>query len=423
MTNKFMLLSLIIYAFLAAGLITRNGAFLALAVPVIVYLGVALLFAPAAPQLRVSRTLSHDRATPEQPVTVTVTVTNDGASLPELMLVDAVSPTLHIIEGAAGLLTTLDSGESVEFNYQVLGKRGLYRFSAVSATVSDQFGLFSSQVDLSAPAQFFVLPELVKLRRAAIRPRRVGLYSGQIPARQGGPGVEFFGVREYQPGDPVRWINSRATARYPQTLFVNEFEQERMVDVGIVVDARRQSDVQVGSESLFEYSIQAAAALAETFLGGGNRVGLLLYGRSINWTFPGYGKVQQERIMRSLAQAEQGVGEVFEGLEHLPTWLFPLHSQIVLISPLLPGDAEELIKLRARGYRVLVISPNPIDFERQTLPDSSQVALAVRIAQAERDLLFRKLRHAQIRVVDWPVALPFYQVAHTSLSRLPWQRG
>ena len=127
--------------------------------------------------------------------------------------------------------------------------------------------------------------------------------------------------------------------------------------------------------------------------------------------------------MRSLAQAEQGVGEVFEGLEHLPTWLFPLHSQIVLISPLLPGDAEELIKLRARGYRVLVISPNPIEFERQTLPDNNQVTLAVRIAQAERDLLFRKLRHAQIRVVDWPVALPFYQVAHTALSRLPWQRG
>lgn len=423
MNKRFTLLSLIIYALLAAGLITRNGAFLALAVPLMVYLGAALLFAPEPPRLRVKRTLSHDRATPDQPVMVTVTVTNEGSPLAELRLVDTVPPTLRLIEGQAGVLTTLDSGEAVEFNYQVLGRRGLYRFSGVSATASDYFGLFPAQVSLNAPAQFFVLPELIKLRRVAIRPRRVGLYSGQIPARQGGPGVEFFGVREYQPGDPVRWINGRATARYPQTLFVNEFEQERMVDVGMVVDARRQSDVPVGSESLFEYSIQAAAALAETFLSGGNRVGLLVYGRSINWTFPGYGKVQQERIMHSLAQAEQGAGEVFERLEHLPTWLFPLHSQLVLISPLLPEDADELVKLRARGYRVLVISPNPIEFEQRTLADNQSVALAVRIAQAERNLLFKKLRHAQIQVVDWPVAVPFYQVAHMALSRLPWQRG
>ena len=419
MNKKLLLLSLIIYGLLAAGLITRDGAFLALAVPVMIYLGTALLAAPGTPQLRATRTLSRDRATFDQPVSVRVKITNEGSLLEEILLADAVPPTLKVIEGQTSVVTTLRSGETVELNYVVLGRRGLYRFSTISATVRDSFGLFSSQVKLTVPAQFFVLPELVKLKRVAIRPRRVGLYSGQIPARQGGPGVEFFGVREYQAGDPMRWLNARATARYPQSLFVNEFEQERIVDVGLIVDARQQTDVQRGSESLFEYSIQAAAALTESFLGSGNRVGLLLYGRSIDWTFPGYGKVQQERIMRSLAQAEQGVGEVFERLEHLPTWLFPLHSQIVLVSPLLLHDAVELIKLRARGYRILIISPNSIEYERQKLPANKHVTLAARLAQAERDLLFRKLRQAQIRVVDWPVATPFYQVAHMALSRPP----
>lgn len=422
MNKNVTLLALLIYGLVAAGLITRNGAFLALAVPVMVYLAAALLLAPATPQLRVTRTLSRDRATLDQPVSVRVTVTNDGPALPEIFLADAVPPALSVVDGSTSLVTTLRAGETIELGYEVLGQRGLYRFSTIAAAVSDPFGLFRTEVEVSAPAQFFVLPELVKVKQVAIRPRRVGLYSGQIPARQGGPGVEFFGVREYQPGDPMRWVNARATARHPAGLFVNEFEQERIVDVGLVVDARRQSDVRVGQESLFEYSIQAAAALTETFLGSGNRVGLLLYGRAIHWTFPGYGKVQQERIMRSLAQAEQGRGEVFERLEHLPTWLFPLRSQIVLVSPLLPDDAEELVKLRARGYRVLVISPNPIVFESRALPSSKPVDLAVRIAQAERDLLFRKLRQAQVRVVDWPVATPFYQVAHAALSRPPLQR-
>ncbi|MCB0197033.1 MAG: DUF58 domain-containing protein [Anaerolineae bacterium] len=422
MNKKIILLSLTLYSLLAAGLITRNGAYLALAVPLMVYLGAAVLFTPAEPQLRVSRTLSRERATFDQPVAVTVTITNDGPLLEAVFLKDSVPPTLTVTEGQSATVTTLRPGDTVELRYTVRGKRGLYRFSTLTVTVSDPFGLFQTQIELSAPAQFFVLPELVKVQRAAIRPRRVGLYSGQIPARQGAPGVEFFGVREYQAGDPLRWVNARATARYPQTLFVNEFEQERMVDVGLIVDARRQSDVQNGGESLFEYSIQAAAALTETFLGGGNRVGLLVYGRSINWTFPGYGKVQHERIMRALAQAEQGVGEVFERLEHLPTWLFPLHSQIVLVSPLLAHDAEELIALRARGYRVLVISPNPIAFEHRALPPGPSLDVAVRVAHIERNTLFRKLRQAHIRVVDWPVTLPFYQVAHTALSRLPLQR-
>ena len=42
-----------------------------------------------------------------------------------------------------------------------------------------------------APGEFLVLPEMTRLRRVAIRPRQTRVYSGTIPARQGGPGVEL----------------------------------------------------------------------------------------------------------------------------------------------------------------------------------------------------------------------------------------
>ena len=45
-------------------------------------------------------------------------------------------------------------------------------------------------------------------------------------------------------------INARATARNPQSLFVNQFEQERVADVGLILDARRQSDVRTGDGAL-----------------------------------------------------------------------------------------------------------------------------------------------------------------------------
>jgi uncharacterized protein (DUF58 family) len=416
-------LGLMIYALVLAALITREGRILVLAIPILIYLAAGLLHEPEAPRFEISRNLNTDRVTPHQPVVVTLTLTNTGPSLEEVSLEDVIPPTLTVVEGAPTWLARVESGQTINLTYTVVGRRGLYRFSDMRVTATEQFGLFRKEIILQAPAQFFVLPEIVKVRQVAIRPRRIKVYNGLIPARQGGPGVEFFGVREYQSGDPLRWINARTSARYDDKLFINEYEQERVVDIGLILDARHQSDVRVGPEALFEYSVQAAATLAETFINSGNRVGLLIYGRSIDWTFPGYGKIQQERIFRALARAQQGNGKIFERLEHIPTRLFPARSQIVFISPLLGDDAEMLIKLRARGYQMMVISPDPISFEQQNFAPNDDVLLAIQFARFERQLILSKLAHANVQVVDWPVKTPFYQMAHIALSRFPFQRG
>ncbi len=422
------LLSLIIYGLVIAGLGTRNGGFLVLAIPVMVYLAAGLFYEPEAPQLKIDRHLSADRVVPGQVITVTLTITNDGPSLEEVHLVDNIPPALEVREGNHTLMTGLTGGQTVQIEYSVLGKRGLYRFLGLDVTIRDYLGLSKKQFTLSTPDQFLVLPEIVKVKKVAIRPPHAGIYAGLIPARQGGPGIEFFGVREYRAGDPLRRVNERASARHQHALFVNEFEQERVVDVGLILDARRQSDARQwrhakwGWETLFEYGVQATATLTDTFLDGGNRVGLFIYGRSLDWTFPSYGKVQRERIIRALARAKQGDGKIFERLDHLPTRLFPVQSQLVLISPLLADDWDMLIRLRARGYRLLIISPDPVAFERKGMADSDSVNLATLIAHVERELLLTKLREAEIQVVDWPVEVPFHQVAQVALSRLPFYR-
>ncbi len=415
--SKSFLLSLLIYSLVFAALVTRNGGLLTLAIPPVVYLGIAILYRPRQIRLKATRTLSTNLVLPDEAITVKLILTNEGGPLDELFLADLLPSAVTLVDGQTGLLTSLPAGEAVELTYRLRGQRGYYSFPGVRVVVTGRFGLFQTQELLTAPGEFLVLPEVTRLRRVAIRPRQTRVYSGTIPARQGGPGVEFFGVRDYQPGDPLRWINSRASARHPHTLFINEFEQERVADVGLILDARQQSDAHSPAGSLFEHSIRATAALADVFLNSGNRVGLFIYGRSLDWTYPGYGKVQRLRILKALARAKTGGGHVFEKLEHLPARLFPARSQLVLVSPLLPADAGVLITLRARGYRLLVISPNPVPFERQALAESEEVAVAARLADLERQLLLAKLRQADIRVVDWPVEMPFEYAAHTALGR------
>ena len=229
--------------------------------------------------------------------------------------------------------------------------------------------------------------------------------------------MSFFGVREYQPGDPLRWINSRASARHQQSLFINEFQQERMADIGLILDSRLQSNVATAEGSLFEHAVRATASLATTLLNANNRVGLFIYGNTLDWTYPGYGKIQQQRILWALAKATPSESQVFATLDHLPTRLFPARSQLIFVSPLLTKDVELLIRLRARGYQVLIISPNPVLFEQKAFAVTEQVRLAVRMAQLERALLLDQLRQADVQVMDWPVDTPFETAAQRVLGR------
>jgi uncharacterized protein (DUF58 family) len=405
------------YLLVFVGLVTLNGAMVALALPLVIYLGAALLFGPDEPLLEVSRTLGDDRVGENMPVVVKLAVANAGSRLEEVLVQDQVPHRLEVIDGATSLLASLPPGQTLDLEYTVRARRGGFEFNEVQVSVSDRLGLFRRQVRLQAPAYLSVLPELLRLRRVAIRPLRTRGTAGPVPARQGGSGIDFFGVREYQMGDPRRWINWRVSARHPRTLFTNEFEQERIADVGLILDARRRTDVTAGDDSLFEHGIRATASLAERFLSDGNRVGLLVYGRALDWTFPGYGKIQRERILRALARAQTGDSQVFDNLDYLPTRYFPARSQLVLISPLCMDDLPMLVRLRARGYQLLVVRPDPVPMELQLLGNTPASNLAARIVRVERTLLQRKLQQAGIYVIDWRLDQPFDQVMHASLGR------
>lgn len=416
MTHSF-LLSLLIYIPILAGLAGLNPRLLVLAVPFLLYVALGIWEKAPPGQLNARRTLQPNRLFQGEPVQVTLTFTNTGGALADLLVEDVIPDGLEVVEGDTRLLLSLESGETAEIAYTVVGKRGLHTLPGPRLTVSDSLGVFRTENQLNLPSTLFVLPVVHKVPAIAIRPRRVRVYPGQIPARTGGSGVEFYGVREYQPGDPLRWINHRAGARYEQTLFVNDFEQERAVDVGLILDVRESTNLLAGSGSLLEQTIDATVTLADAFLSYGNRVGLFLYGGAIDWTFPGSGKVQRERILRALARAKMERSQVFDKLSHLPTRLFPVRSQLVLISPLQPDDLDDIVSLRARGYELLLVTPDAITFEMKTLAATRNTELAARLAQLERGHLLRTLGQAGVDVFEWDVEIPFHQVAHRALGR------
>jgi uncharacterized protein (DUF58 family) len=423
--SRSLILSLLVYALLLAGVATVHGDFIALALPLVTYLLIGYLQAPDEIKLEATRDLSIERALPDQEVDVMVTVINHGSSLEEVLFEDILPSGLTVRSGFSRHFLRLARGESYTFAYTVSGRRGAYVFEAIEARVNDHLAVGSSRVRVQAKGRLFVLPPVTRVRHIAIRPRRTRVYAGTIPARAGGSGTEFFGVREYHPGDSPHSINWRASARYTDTLYANEYQQERVADVGIVVDGRQRTNEFARGHSLFDFSVQAAASIADALLSQGNRVGLLLYSTYLGWTLPGYGRIQREKILHALANAKTGDSQIFSDLEHIPTRLFPPESQIVFVSPLIEEDLKPLIQLRAQGYDVLVVSPNPVKFELSYLPSSNpNVDLAGRVIHMERLLLLQRLQRANIHVLDWDVTEPFDLLVKRRLGRAPaWLRA
>lgn len=415
--KRFIFLSTIVYALLLASLITLDGRLIALAIPFVLYLLYGFYNSTELPSLQIERKLSAERVAPDSDILISLVIRNNGDDIEELYLEDQISSHLSLRLGSSRHLIRLPKNSSQTVTYTIAGPRGAYNFESILVEARDIFGLIHRKGILSAHGQLFVFPDVRRLKSVSIHPRKTRVYAGQIPARAGGSGTEFFGVREYQPGDSPRSINWHASARHAQALYANEFQQERVADVGIVLDARERANLFQDKYSIFEHSVTAAAAISDAFISQGNRVGLLVYGSYLSWTLPGYGKVQREKILQSLARAVPGPSTVFEGLEHLSSRMFPPQSQIVLVSSLVHDDLNVVVQLRARGYQVMVVSPDPITFELGLLPASKDVELASRIIRMERNLLIKRLGRAGIQVIEWDVSKPFDQAVGPMLKR------
>jgi uncharacterized protein (DUF58 family) len=405
----------LIFGLVVIGIATLHGDVILLSIPLLAYLFAAIWQRPEGVALAVRREVFPDYAPQGTPITVHLTVTNEGCAIDELRVEEVLPGGAAQLDGKSAAVCALAPQGKIELEYTMSAGRGEYETYEVRTSASDSLHLFDQTLIYRPPAHFVVHPRYPKLDRIPIRPPQTRGFAGPIAARQGGTGIGFWSVREYQPGDSPRQINWRLAARSYQELYTNIFEQERVADVGLILDARHLTNVITPSGSLFEHSVRAAAALAENFLDDGNRVSLLVYGSGLARVFPGYGRIHRDRILKALAKASPGLNYAMENLANLPTRIFPARSQIVMISPLVPDDIPVIVRMRARGYAVLVISPDPVSYESARYQDFNSPAY--RLAFAERNLMLRQIRRSGVQIVNWNVNQPLETAVGAALVR------
>src|SRR5690242_5253216 len=97
--RRWLLLSTLIAVLVLVGLATLRGDLLALAIPVLIYAGAALLDRPTLPQLSATRSFSAQRLANGEPARVSVSITNTGARPATVLLEDQLPQRLALVDG------------------------------------------------------------------------------------------------------------------------------------------------------------------------------------------------------------------------------------------------------------------------------------------------------------------------------------
>lgn len=296
----------------------------------------------------------------------------------------------------------LASGETRRFHYQVHAQRwGGYRLGAILLRARDDWGFLVYDLHATARLALRVYPRLETLRDAA-RPAKTQALAGNETARQGGEGIEFAGVRDFVPGDRVRRINWRLSARRGR-LAVNEQHPERNADVVLFLDTFL--DPVTGGAGLLEIAVRAVASLARYYGQSRDRVGLVSFGGELRWMTPAVGNIQLYRIVESLLDTQVVLSYAWKGIDVLPYRTLPPQALVVALTPLLDDrSSAALLNLAARGFDLAIIEVSPVPYV--TPEPGIEGDMALRLWQMRRDERRFRYQRLGVPVAVWEAGQP-----------------
>lgn len=217
---------------------------------------------------------------------------------------------------------------------------------------------------------------LIRLDWQVIR-RLDGLLQGDYRSLLYGYGLDFADLREYQPGDDIRYIDWNVTARL-NTPYVRQYVEDREISAWFLLDLSPSVDFGTVGRLKRAVLIDFVATLARLLTRNGNRVGAMFYDNRVEHILPARsGRVHVLRLVNDLLKQPLSRDSSFTDLT--PLLEAGLHSikrrsQVFIISDFIsvPGW-ERPLNLLNRRHEVLAI--RLWDRRESELPDVGPILM------------------------------------------------
>lgn len=408
----------------------------AAAIPVAFAAYESLSTVSASAELRAEREISATGARPGEHVEVTLSLTNTGAAaIPDIRIIDGVPDELAVVSNSPRLGTTLRAGETESLTYEVVAKRGSYTFADPvvrgRSFAAGEHSTVTVETTGDATLEGLRAIDAPPVDNTAI------LRAGTQTTDQGGPGIEFYRTREYQPSDPVNRLNWRQYAKTGELSTV-EFREEHATRTVIIVDARKPTRVtpQPGHPTATELSAYVSARLygaltsadVETIVTAAGLpadVDVRLGPHGLPWATE-ESATNAETVLDAVDQvAMRGPTQTMAGMSTPPTGdelsgskpddadgllaRLPPRATVVIATPLVDNWPLKLAgALQPHGYPVTIVSPDVTTYGDQ----------ADGLAGLHRDLRKETLSQAGFTVVDWQLNTALDTTLESALAHI-----
>jgi uncharacterized protein (DUF58 family) len=281
-------------------------------------------------------------------------------------------------------------------------------------------------------ARRLVLPGALPLGRLPLPQRLRGL-TGPHSSRRLGDGSELRDIHAFTPGDRLRRIDWRTTARRSpelDTLYVRRTYSSAEATAVLVVDSRDEvgpdlrtwrgyGTLRVDEPTSLDLARHAAASVAQALVEAGDRVGLEDLARRRRPLPPASGRRHLRRVVHGLALAHPK-DRATEHRVRPPQ--VPADAVVYLFTTVLDDAPLHLVRTwRTKGHPVVVID---------TLPDLHPVIehhlwIAWRITRMEREDRLAALDREGVPVVRWSgserdrAAVRFETLARAAQRHIP----
>ncbi len=178
------------------------------------------------------------------------------------------------VDASEFALASLPAGKETELSVTVTPlRRGYIHFAGAIIARPDPFGLFRAFARTVAHDALLVLPPRYPVPEIQLPGSRRYQQGGIALASSVGDAQEFFSLRDYRPGDPLRHIHWRAWARHGKPV-VKKYQDEYFVRHALVLDTFINTlenpvfEDAVSAAASFTYSIQQQDALLDVMFVG-----------------------------------------------------------------------------------------------------------------------------------------------------------
>ncbi|MGB1130047.1 MAG: DUF58 domain-containing protein [Haloferula sp.] len=192
-------------------------------------------------------------------------------------------------------------------------RRGLIRLDDLRVLLPDPLGLYQRCHPVyNPPSTLAVLPQRFRLPPFELPGSARFQPGGDAASRNTGPSGEFVGLRDYQPGDPMRLIDWKSWARTGKPI-IKEFEDTFFPRHGLILDTFPEAH----DEDLFESAVSVAASFVSSIDTRESLVDLMFISGREQVITAGRGTGKSDTLLEVLAGVEASEQPEFDSLKKL----------------------------------------------------------------------------------------------------------